>query len=187
MVALMLAIAWKRCDDTAFVVTIIGLNLALFSLPIVMAQGDQGSPLLQVDAYAVFYMGLVLIGALATCTFGRTWLKGYPDNREEFYLLLLIATAGGLVLAASRHLASLHRDRDADPAHVRSGGVCLSRAARSLEASIKYMVLSASATAFLLFGMALLYAQAGSLSFSDLGVTLAQSPAHHPLLMGALA
>ena len=89
-------------------ITIIGLNLALFSLPIVMAQGDQGvTPLLQVDAYAVFYMGLVLIGALATCTFGRTWLKGYPDNREEFYLLLLIATAGGLVLAASRHLASL--------------------------------------------------------------------------------
>ena len=101
MVALMLAIAWKRCDDTAFVVTIIGLNLALFSLPIVMAQGDQGvTPLLQVDAYAVFYMGLVLIGALATCTFGRSWLKGYPDNREEFYLLLLIATAGGLVLVA---------------------------------------------------------------------------------------
>lgn len=61
------------------------------------------------------------------------------------------------------------------------------RERRSLEASIKYMVLSASATAFLLFGMALLYAQAGSLSFSDLGVTLAQSPAHHPLLMGALA
>lgn len=94
MVALMLAIAWKRCDDTAFVVTITGLNLALFSLPIVMAQGDQGvTPLLQVDSYAVFYMGLVLIGALATCTFGRSWLKGYPDNREEFYLLLLIATA----------------------------------------------------------------------------------------------
>lgn len=51
MVALMLAIAWKRCDDTAFVVTIAGLNLALFSLPIVMAQGDQGvTPLLQIDA-----------------------------------------------------------------------------------------------------------------------------------------
>ena len=50
MVALMLAIAWKRCDDTAFVVTITGLNLALFSLPIVMAQGDQGvTPLLQID------------------------------------------------------------------------------------------------------------------------------------------
>lgn len=39
------------------------------------------------------------------------------------------------------------------------------RERHSLEASIKYMVLSAAATAFLLFGMALLYAQAGSLSF----------------------
>ncbi len=34
--------------------------------------------------------------------------------------------------------------------------------------------------------MALLYAQAGSLSFSDLGLTLATTPAHHPLLMGGL-
>ncbi|MGL5974201.1 MAG: NADH-quinone oxidoreductase subunit N, partial [Aeromonas sobria] len=69
MAALMLAIAWRRCVTTAFTVTIVGLNLALFSLPIVIAQGDQGvTPLLQVDGYAVFYMGLVLIGALATCT-----------------------------------------------------------------------------------------------------------------------
>lgn len=44
MAALMLAIAWRRCVTTAFTVTIVGLNLALFSLPIVMAQGDQGSP-----------------------------------------------------------------------------------------------------------------------------------------------
>ena len=60
------------------------------------------------------------------------------------------------------------------------------RERHSLEAAVKYMVLSAAATAFLLFGMALLYAQAGSLSFDALGVTMAQSPAHHPLLMGGL-
>ncbi|MGL5504554.1 MAG: NADH-quinone oxidoreductase subunit N, partial [Aeromonas veronii] len=33
MAALMLAIAWRRCVTTAFTVTIVGLNLALFSLP----------------------------------------------------------------------------------------------------------------------------------------------------------
>ncbi len=60
------------------------------------------------------------------------------------------------------------------------------RERHSLEAAVKYMVLSAAATAFLLFGMALLYAQAGSLSFAALGQTLAESPAHHPLLMGGL-
>ncbi len=167
-------------------VTIAGLNLALFSLPIVMAQGDQGHPLLQIDGYAVFYMGLVLIGALATCTFGRSWLKGYPDNREEFYLLLLIATAGGLVLAGSRHLASLFIGIEMLTLPMFGLVGYAYRERHSLEASIKYMVLSAAATAFLVFGMALLYAQAGSLSFSDLGLTLATTPAHHPLLMGGL-
>ncbi|CAJ1836258.1 NADH-quinone oxidoreductase subunit N [Aeromonas jandaei] len=187
MAALMLAIAWRRCVTTAFTVTIIGLNLALFSLPIVMAQGDQGvTPLLQVDGYAVFYMGLVLIGALATCTFGQSWLKAYPDNREEFFLLLLIATAGGLVLACSRHLASLFIGIEMLTLPMFGLVGYAYRERHSLEAAVKYMVLSAAATAFLLFGMALLYAQAGSLSFAALGVTMAQSPAHHPLLMGGL-
>ena len=39
---------------------------------------------------------------------------------------------------------------------------------RSLEASIKYLVLSAAASTFLLFGMALVYAQTGSLAFASL-------------------
>lgn len=46
---------------------------------------------------------------------------------------------------------------------------------RSLEAGIKYMVLSAAGSAFLLFGMALLYADAGTLSFAGLGSKLAAS------------
>ncbi len=44
---------------------------------------------------------------------------------------------------------------------------------RSLEAGIKYMVLSAAGSAFLLFGMALLYADSGSLSFVGIGQALA--------------
>ncbi|MNZ56258.1 NADH-quinone oxidoreductase subunit N [compost metagenome] len=44
---------------------------------------------------------------------------------------------------------------------------------RSLEAGIKYMVLSAAGSAFLLFGMALLYAESGSLSFAGIGASLA--------------
>ena len=43
-------------------------------------------------------IALVLIGALASCTFARSWLKGYPDNQEEFYLMLLIASAVGSVI-----------------------------------------------------------------------------------------
>ena len=187
MVALMLAIAWKRCDDTAFVVTITGLNLALFSLPIVMAQGDQGvTPLLQVDSYAVFYMGLVLIGALATCTFGRSWLKGYPDNREEFYLLVLIAALGGILLANANHLAALFLGIELISLPLFGLVGYAFRQKRSLEASIKYTILSAAASSFLLFGMALVYAQSGNLSFVALGKSLGDGMLHEPLLLAGL-
>jgi len=45
---------------------------------------------------------------------------------------------------------------------------------RSLEAGIKYLILSATSTAFMLFGMALLYAQTGSLSYSGIQASLEQ-------------
>jgi NADH-quinone oxidoreductase subunit N len=41
--------------------------------------------------------------------------------------------------------------------------------ARSLEAAIKYLVLSGVSSAFLLLGMALIYAQCGELNFSNIG------------------
>jgi NADH-quinone oxidoreductase subunit N len=48
------------------------------------------------------------------------------------------------------------------------------RDARSLEAGVKYLILSAGASAFLLFGMALVYSQTGSLGFVEMGDRIAQ-------------
>ncbi len=184
---LMLAIAWRRCIDTAFTVTIVGLNLALLSLLLVLQAGDQAlTPLLMMDRYAVFYSALVLIGALATCTFAKAWLRTYPDNREEFYLLLLIATLGGLVLAASQHLASLFLGVELVTLPMFGLVGYAYRENRSLEAGIKYMVLSASATGFLLFGMALLYAQTGSLAFAGISHNLSAGQSSSPILLAGI-
>ncbi|MGU0016131.1 NADH-quinone oxidoreductase subunit N [Escherichia coli] len=57
------------------------------------------------------------------------------------------------------------------------------RQKRSLEASIKYTILSAAASSFLLFGMALVYAQSGDLSFVALGKNLGDGMLNEPLLL----
>ncbi len=54
---------------------------------------------------------------------------------------------------------------------------------RTLEAGIKYMLLSAAASSFLLFGIALLYAESGSLSFAAVGQSLSDNQIHAPLVM----
>lgn len=184
VVVVMLAIAWKRCHTGVALLSVIGLNAALISLIAVAGETPTVvTSLIKVDGFSMLYTGLVLLASLATCTFAYSWLKGYPDNREEFYLLVLIATAGGLLLACSNDLATLFLGIEliSLPLFGLVGYAFEQR--RSLEAGIKYMLLSAGASSFLLFGMALLYAESGSLSFASLGQSLNENLLHEPVLL----
>ncbi len=63
--------------------------------------------LLDFDGLALL-AGLLILGSTLACAIlSHAYLESFHGAREEFYVLLLCAAAGGLVLAASRHLASL--------------------------------------------------------------------------------
>ena len=55
----------------------------------------------------MLYTGWYCWRASPPCTFAYPWLEGYNDNKDEFYLLVLIAALGGILLANANHLASL--------------------------------------------------------------------------------
>lgn len=176
-IAVMLSIAWQRNHKQVFFITAAGLNAALFSLFWASSAADVPvTPLLMVDSYALFYSALILIGSLATITLARAWLKKFPDNREEFYLLLVLASTGAIVMVQAHHLAAVFIGIElmSLPLFGLVGYAFKQR--RSLEAAVKYMVLSASATAFLLFGIALIYAQVGSLDIATIGARLSRLP-----------
>lgn len=169
-VLVMLSIAWRRHHDLNATITVIGLNAALLSLVYVKGIAPKlVTPLLMVDPHAVFYMGVVLVATLACATLSHAYLKGFQGNQEEVYLLLTLSALGAMVLICSRHLASLFIGLELLSVPVYGLVAYTFRHKRSLEAGIKYLVLSAAASAFLLFGMALLYAESGSLSFGALG------------------
>ncbi len=187
VVVVMLSIAWRRNHFVNATLTVVGLNLALLSLYFVGQMGPMDvTPLLRVDGYAMFYSGLVILASLATCTFAYPWLAGYPDNRDEFYLLVLIAALGGVVLASADHLASLFIGIELISLPLFGLIGYAFRQKRSLEAALKYTLLSAAASSFLLFGMALVYADAGNLSFVALGKSLTANMLHQPLLLAGL-
>ncbi len=127
------------------------------------------TPLLVIDSYSVFYMGLVLAAGLATATLTYAYMEGYKGNREEVYILLALSVLGGMVVACSRHFAAFFVGLEllSLPLYGMIGYLVKER--RSLEASMKYLVLSAAASAFILFGMALIYAQTGTLMFTEIG------------------
>jgi len=187
VVVVMLSIAWRRNHFVNATLTVVGLNLALLSLYFVGQVGAMDvTPLLRVDGYSMFYTALVMLASLATCTFAYPWLVGFPDNKDEFYLLVLIAALGGIVLASANHLASLFIGIELLSLPLFGLIGYAFRQKRSLEAALKYTILSAAASSFLLFGIALIYADSGNLSFVALGQSLTDSMIHEPLLLVGL-
>ena len=183
-VMVMLAIAFKRNHFMNATVTVLGLNASLAAVWWVSSRVALPQPvtdLFVVDSFACFYMALILVATLACVTLAHAYMETHSGNREELYLLLTLAATGGLVLVCSRHMAGLFIGMEILTVPL-FGLVAYSfKRSRSLEAGIKYLVLSAMSTAFMLFGIALLYAQTGNLSYSGINTALLQA-ADIPLL-----
>ncbi len=162
-VAVMLGIAWRREHTVTVAASVLGLVLALIAQAFAWRVTPVQTPLLSFDGLAVLAGLLILASTLVCAILSHAYLESFHGAREEFYVLLLCAAAGGLVLAASRHLASLFVGLELLSMPLYGMLAYAFHEQRSLEAGIKYLVLSAAASAFLLFGMALLYAQTGEL------------------------
>lgn len=185
-ILVMLSIAIRRHHWWNATLTVVGLNVALISVIFAARVTPQAvTPLLMIDGYALFYMAVILIATLGCATLSHAYMEGYPGNREEMYLLLTLACVGGLVLACARHMASLFIGLELLSVPVYAMVAYVFREKRSLEGGIKYMVLSAVASAFLLFGMSLLYAEFGALGFAELGAHIGD--AHGPLVFAGVA
>ncbi|KAE9895980.1 NADH-quinone oxidoreductase subunit N, partial [Enterobacteriaceae bacterium TzEc051] len=120
-----------------------------------------------VDPFTMFYQFMILVASLACCTLSHAYIETYKDNREELYLLLLASVAGAMLMVASSHYASFFISLELMSIPVYGLLAYTYQRSQSLEAGIKYLVLSATASAMLLMGMAYIYAYTGSLSFYD--------------------
>lgn len=186
VIAVMLAIAIKRNHWWNATIGVIGLNAAWISVAVLffgplIAPGAvpailplQVTPLLVIDNYALFYFGIIIVCTLACATLSHAYLEGYSGNKEEMYLLLTLAALGGMVMVASTHFASFFIGLELLSIPLYAMVAYPLRSRHALEGGLKYLVLSAAASAFLLFGMALIYSQAGSLGFIQIGKFMAQ-------------
>ena len=101
---------------------------------------------------------------------------------EELYLLILIATTGSAVLVSASHFASLFLGLEilSVPLYALIGYKQSQK--QPLEAAIKYLVLAAVSAAFLLFGMALVYAELGTMQFDQMAKAVTRPDVNMALL-----
>ncbi len=189
-VLVMLLVAIKRHHALIATTTVLGLNAALLMIIWQVSQPTGGpaqvTSLFMVDGFALFYMAIVLVAALACTTLAHAYIDSYKNNREELYILLLIAVTGAMLLGASQNLSSFFIALELLSVPTYGLLAYTHERSQSLESGIKYMVLSATASAAMLMGMAFLYAYTGSLDFHQLGLGVIQSM-HNPLVVVGLA
>lgn len=165
-VAVMAGIAVKRNHRAAAIISFAGIAISFASLwPATSAAPAQITSLLLIDRYALVYMGLVLAASGAVVLLSYPYLEARSEHKEEFYLLLVLGTLGSMVLAASSHMASVFLSLELLSISLYALIAYPRTESLPLEAGIKYLVLAASSSAFLLFGFALLFIAQGSMEF----------------------
>lgn len=167
--AAMLSVIIRRSHIAVVIVTIAGLAAsfgALWAAAAVIPR--QVTPLLIIDSYSLFYTGMIVAATLAVVLLSYGYLELHSGNREELYILIAVAALGSAVLASSGHFASFFLGLEILSVPLYGLIAYLPSLKLPVEAGLKYLVLAAASTAFLLFGMALIYADLGTMSFAEI-------------------
>jgi NADH-quinone oxidoreductase subunit N len=144
-------------------VTVVGLLGALAaSLPLWGQNRAAFGDTVVADSLAAFFNVLLIVISILTALISPRFLRALDLDFGEYYILLLGATAGMMLLAAATSLMTIFLG-------IELLSICLyvlsgfaRTALRSQEAALKYLLLGGFATGFLLYGMALIYGATGS-------------------------
>lgn len=167
----MLLVAVKRSHVLAFVATAVVLAASFVALffpgtPLPHSIGN----ILTIDSYGHFYTGIMLLSAFVVNMFAFIGFQQMEstDRKEEFNLLLILSTLGACFLAYSTHFISLFIGLETLSVSLYTMIAYYRKRSTAIEAGVKYLILAALSSAFLLFGMALVYAVAGTMAFAEL-------------------
>ncbi|MGH6977481.1 MAG: NADH-quinone oxidoreductase subunit NuoN, partial [Stellaceae bacterium] len=120
------------------------------------------------DGLGVFTQTLVIIGSALSLLIAIRFNENEGIARFEFPVLVLIATAGMMMMIAANDLIALYLGLELQSLALYVLAAFARDDVRSTEAGLKYFVLGAVASGMLLFGASMVYGFAGTTSFDGL-------------------
>ena len=140
-------------------------------------------PLFIIDAYSLFFLGIIIISALLVTFLSYDYIMQLEGVREEYYIVLFTSTLGAALLAVTNHfiLFFLGIETLSISLYIL---IAFQRArSNSIESGIKYLILASVSSAFLLFGMGLIYTAFGTMQFSAIVKALGAGSQLSPLVI----
>ena len=124
------------------------------------------------DRFAAFLKILILIGGAATILLSSRYLRAESLERFEYPILILTATLGMMMMVAAADLLSLYLGLELQSLSLYILAAFKRDSERSTEAGLKYFVLGALASGILLYGVSLVYGNAGTTGFDGIAAHL---------------
>jgi NADH-quinone oxidoreductase subunit N len=187
-VVIMIVISVIRNYEVVYGYSILSFLIAFASIFFVVpAIPHSIGPLFIVDIYSLFFLGIIIFSAFLVTLLSYDYIKQLNGVREEYFVILFTSTLGASLLAVANHfilfflgvetlsislyiLIAFQRSKDS-----------------SIEAGIKYLILASVSSAFLLFGMALIYTALGTMQFNGIVSAISENGRLSPLVISGFA
>jgi len=144
--------------------------------------GTVWSGMIRIDAVAGFVDLYILVAVFLTVWMAAPFLRRNDADHGEFYSLLLLAAVGAMTMAASVDALSLFLGLELLSIPLYVLNAFLRKIPISVEAGLKYFVVGAFASAFVVYGIALLYGATATTDLVEMGRQIADAGALSPLV-----
>ena len=168
--------------------TIVGAGIALV-VSIRMLQvgeiGIQFYDMFKVDNYSLFFNIIFLVSTILVAFISISYLGRDDKKQGPYYLLILLATLGMMLMAAGNELIIVFLGLELMSLSLYVLAGYFRESPASSEAGMKYLLLGAFASAFFLYGIALIYGATGTTSIPGIAEKLT-TESQSPLLLAGI-
>ena len=177
---LLLFAAWKsESDERSRSVGFLSIGLCVVTAAIVIwmalsgASADAG--IIAVDNFRWAIDLIILLATIIALALAVDYARTERLVMAEMYVLVLLSSAGMMLLAAARDLIMIFLAIELMSVAVYVLAGLNRRSSRSAEAALKYFLLGAFSTGFLLYGIALVYGATGTTNLASIGSAVTES------------
>jgi len=139
--------------------------------------------MLAADGFAQFFNLLFLLVAGLTLLISMPYVRRAGMDHGEYYALLLFSTLGMMIMASSLDLMTIFLGLETLSISLYILAGFLREQLKSNESALKYLLLGAFASGFLLYGIALVYGATGSINLKRVAEVVASGKAASPTLL----
>ena len=187
----MLLLLWSgwlpESDEHQRRVGIVSMALCIFTMALVGYYAREGYTAtvgpIAVDNFRWAADEIFLIATIGTIAMSLDYNRREGITPGESHVLLLLATFGMMILAAARDLIIVFLGIELMSIAIYVLVGINRRKERSAEGAIKYFLLGAFSTAFLLYGIALVYGATGETNFARIAANIGKFQLEHNALL----